>query len=65
MENAKKFIKEALNSTNMKAYGKLSALLNHAHQVGLIDTDDLEELDANLEQLRLGNNATNIKVLKD
>ena len=44
---------------------KLTVLLNHAHQVGLINTNQLQELDANLEALRVGNNVTNIKPMKD
>lgn len=58
-------IQAALDSKSMRAFGKLTALLNHAHQVGLINTNQLEELDANLEQLRLGNNTINIKPMKD
>jgi hypothetical protein len=49
-------IQEALDSKNMKPYGKLTNLLNNALRSGLINTKQLEELDANLEQLRLGNN---------
>lgn len=54
-------IQAALDSKSMKAFGKLTVLLNHAHQVGLINTKQLEELDANLGQLRLGNNIVNVK----
>ena len=56
-------MQSALDSNLMKAYGKLTTLLNLAHQSGLINTKQLTELDANLEQLRLGNNTANIKVL--
>ena len=56
-------IQAALDSKSMKAYGKLTVLLNHAHQVGLINTKQLEELDANLEQLRLSNNSSGIKAI--
>jgi hypothetical protein len=56
-------IQAALDAKSMKAYGKLTVLLNHAHQVGLINTKQLKELDANLEQLRLGNNSIGIKAI--
>lgn len=56
MKQFQKNIQNALDDTNMKPYGKLTNLLNNAHRSGLINTKQLEELDANLEQLRLGNN---------
>lgn len=58
-------IQAALDNKLMKAFGKLTTLLNHAHQVGLINTNQLQEFDANLEALRVGNNITNIKPMKD
>jgi len=51
-------IQEALDSKTMRPYGKLTNLLNNALRSGLINTKQLEELDANLEQLSLGNNTT-------
>ena len=41
----------------------INGVKNHAHQVGLINTKQLEELDANLEQLRLSNNSSGIKAI--
>ena len=58
-------IQAALDNKLMKAFGKLTVLLNHAHQVGLINTNQLQEFDANLEALRVGNNIKNIKPMKD
>ena len=58
-------IQAALDNKLMRAFGKLTTLLNHAHQVGLINTNQLQEFDANLEALRVGNNVTNIKPMKD
>lgn len=55
-------IQAILDNEHARAYGKLTTLLNHAHQVGLINTNQLRELDANLDQLRLGNNSCNIKL---
>lgn len=56
MKKFQKNIQEALDTPSMKPYGKLTNLLNNAHRAGLISTKQLEELDINLEQLRLGNN---------
>jgi hypothetical protein len=57
-------IQVALDHKTMKAYGKLTTLLNHAHQVKLITTKQLEELDANLNSLLHGNNVTNVKPIE-
>ena len=54
-------IQAALNSKSMRAYGKLYRVLQNAWEIGLITTKQLQELEANLEALSVGNNVANIK----
>lgn len=54
-------IQAALDSKSMRAYGKLDRVLQNAWEIGLITTKQLQELEANLEALSVGNNVANIK----